>query len=303
MQTVVGVRSTMNKSLTLSGGLTPAPVSIFPVAGCRVLRTELIIDEEIPYDQWEQIGEFLCKLDDGVQWWLGDWLNYGERTYGETYAQVVDATGYRAETLWNAAYIAGQFESSSREEDLSWSHHKAVVGLDPQDRRDLLKRAKDEQWSSKDTERRARARKTFKEIERRPDTLWTVNQQMAEEWLLVRERVRSFAEKYPQTTSPTDSYIEEIEYILKEGAKTDFNEILLYWIREGYQSVEAIAQATKKERTLIKVALENLVEAGTLRTIQQGGKTDVARGAAITLYLINYAPDGEVAVTEEDDED
>jgi hypothetical protein len=296
---------TLNPSrrIALTGGSDRSQTSILPVTGCRFLPTRLVIDEDIEFEQWERIGEFLWTLEEGVQWWLGDWLNFGERKYGETYAQVADVTGYKVETLKHAAYIANQFESCSREHNLSWGHHKAVVGLEPKDRTELLSQARQEQWNCRETERRARARKTFKDIEKRPDIVWSANQQMAEDWLAVREQVRRFAERYPQATAPTDSYVEEIEYILKEAAKTDFKAILLFWIGEGYETLDALAQATKKDRFVIKVALDELVEAGKLRTVKQGGKTDFARGAAITLYLINYQPEAETLQDSDSDED
>ena len=256
---------------------------------------QLVIDEDIEFDQWLRIGGFLWTLEGGVMWWLGDWLNFGERKYGETYAQAAEITGYKVQTLKNAAWVASQYESSTRVDDLSFSHHQAVASLPPKDRKELLKKADGEKWDCREMERRARARKTLKEMEKRPDLLWSENKQMAEEWLAVREQVRRFAELYPQTSAPTDSYIEEIEYILKEGAKTDFNEILLFWIREGYETIDAIVQATKKDRFVINVALDELVRIGRLRTIKQGGKTDVARGAVTTLYLINYPAEMETS--------
>lgn len=290
--------------------LTPSPgiaissnPSILPVTGCRFLPTRLELDEDIEFEQWERIGEFLWTLEEGVQWWLGDWLNFGERKYGETYAQAAAVIPYKVETLHNAAYVAARFEFSSREENLSWGHHKAVVGLESEDRRELLSKASAEQWNCRETERRARARRTFKEIEKRPDIVWSSNQEMAEEWLAVREQVRRFAERYPQATAPTDSYIDEIEYILKEAAKTDFKGVLLFWIAEGYETIDALSQSTKKERYVVKLALDELVEAGKLRTVKQGGKTDAARGAAITLYLINYPPDKEVIQDNDGDDD
>jgi hypothetical protein len=299
---VSGAKARMNANPSSRIASFSGPASILPVTGCRFLPTQLIIDDDIQFEQWERIGEFLWTLEEGVQWWLGDWLNFGERKYGESYAQAAEVVPYKVETLKNAAYVASQFELSSREDNLSWGHHKAVVGLEADDRRDLLAKAKEEQWNCRETERRARARKTFKEIEKRPDTIWTVNQEMAERWLVVREQVRRFAESYPQATSATDSYVEEIEYLLKEGAKTDFKAILLYWIGEGCESIESLVNATKKDRLVIKVALDDLVESGKLRTVKQGGKTDFARGAAITLYLINYQPEAEGQTIESDDD-
>jgi len=67
--------------------------------------------------------------------WLGDWLAYGERAYGETYAQALDATDYEYGTLRDAMWVTKQFALSRRRDNLSWSHHREVAALPP-DRQD-----------------------------------------------------------------------------------------------------------------------------------------------------------------------
>jgi hypothetical protein len=43
-------------------------------------------------------------MEKGVKWWLGDWLNFGERKYGETYSQAIDTTGHSYQALANAKW-------------------------------------------------------------------------------------------------------------------------------------------------------------------------------------------------------
>ncbi len=59
-------------------------------------------------------------------WAIGDWLNYGERRYGEMYAQAVDATGYENGTLRDAKWVSGAYELSIRIYNLSFAHHRIV---------------------------------------------------------------------------------------------------------------------------------------------------------------------------------
>lgn len=40
-----------------------------------------------------------------IHWCLGDMLNYGERVYGETYAQVADVTGHSKNTLYRDTWV------------------------------------------------------------------------------------------------------------------------------------------------------------------------------------------------------
>lgn len=76
-----------------------------------------------------------------------DWLNYGERAYGEKYSQAIDATGFEYGAVANFAWVAKAVEPSTRVESLSWTHHREVAALDPSDQAQWLERAEAEQWS------------------------------------------------------------------------------------------------------------------------------------------------------------
>ena len=36
-----------------------------------------------------------------MHFWIGDWLNYGERKWGEKYKEALEKTGYDYQTLRN----------------------------------------------------------------------------------------------------------------------------------------------------------------------------------------------------------
>ena len=55
--------------------------------------TALVVRGEPSFDEWESVGAFLHQVDGAVQWWIGDWLNYGEKAYGEKYSQALDVAG------------------------------------------------------------------------------------------------------------------------------------------------------------------------------------------------------------------
>ena len=80
-------------------------------------------------------------------WWVGDWLNYGERRYGEMYAQAVDATGYENKTLRNAKWVASIYELSLRRDNLTFGHHSIVAALPVEERTAILAKAEREGWS------------------------------------------------------------------------------------------------------------------------------------------------------------
>ena len=90
------------------------------------------------FEQWTKCGEFLKSANGAVHFWIGDWLNYGEKKYGETYAQAIDQTSYEYGTLLNDKYVASRVEISRRRDNLSFSHHQEVAALSPEEQTELL---------------------------------------------------------------------------------------------------------------------------------------------------------------------
>ena len=127
----------------MAGGLTTAtPVDLSQDASYD--STCLTLRENLPYERWMEIGGFLQHVERSVGWWIGDWLQYGERTYGERYAQAIEATGMKVERLKNYVWVAGAIEKSTRVDNLSWSHHREVAALTPPQQAEWLQRAQDE---------------------------------------------------------------------------------------------------------------------------------------------------------------
>lgn len=107
-------------------------------------------DRELTFEEWEQAGQMLQSIGRAWQWWVGDWLNYGEARYGEKYAQAIDLTGLGYDAVANAAWVAAAVEPSTRVETLSWTHHRLVAQLDPLAQREWLTRARDEGMSTRE---------------------------------------------------------------------------------------------------------------------------------------------------------
>lgn len=121
-------------------------------AGAEWNPNALVLPGDLSFEQWEQVGATLSTMERGVNWWIGDWLNYGERAYGEKYAQAVEETGKRRQTLMNLASVAGRIPPDERRPDLSWSAHRAVAYLEPADRERLLDEAESKGWGSRELE-------------------------------------------------------------------------------------------------------------------------------------------------------
>lgn len=111
-----------------------------------VTETGLELPPDLTYDEWESVGRTLQRIERSVMWWVGDWLRYGERKYGETYSQALEATDYAYQTLANAAWVSGRIEPSLRRENLSWHHHKEVAALEPDEQAVWLDKATANDW-------------------------------------------------------------------------------------------------------------------------------------------------------------
>ena len=72
---------------------------------------------------------------------LGDWLNYGERKYGEMYTQAIDELDYTKQALKDAKWVSAQVEKSRRRDNLSFSHHREVAPLEPDEQEEWSGRA------------------------------------------------------------------------------------------------------------------------------------------------------------------
>jgi hypothetical protein len=82
----------------------------------------------LSFERWAGIGVTLQQMHKSINWWIGDWLRYGEDYFGEDAYQAVKlATGRGDESLSQVTWVASRFPASTRVPELSWSHHRAVL--------------------------------------------------------------------------------------------------------------------------------------------------------------------------------
>ncbi len=120
--------------------------------------------KDIDVHEWIHAGKRLGAMTRCSQWWLGDWIRYGTRRWGEKYREVSQITGYDIQSLRNFAYVAGRVEAYRRRDGLTWSHHAEVGSLQPADQERWLDLAESEKMSVSDlrTELRAARRNDSK---------------------------------------------------------------------------------------------------------------------------------------------
>ena len=109
--------------------------------------TELILPEDTSFEDWTAIGQRLQWINKGIHWWLGDLLKFGERKWGEKYAQAIEETPFTKQTLMNDVWVASAIKPSARREKLSFGHHSVVAALPPDERDEWLDAAEREGWT------------------------------------------------------------------------------------------------------------------------------------------------------------
>ncbi len=222
------------------------------------------LPEDLTFAEWEQIGEVLRYLGKSVMWWIGDWVRYGERKYGEMYAQAIEVTGYDYQTLADAVYVAKHVDFSRRHENLSWSHHKEIASRDPSEQAALLDRVEQEGWTREQLRRELRQRRlgapspTNEDPLDHPDDLagldeygtplvWNDNQ-TAEHLNPVRVLVRfDFNVPNPQTRTRGDKRDEPREAVESEAKRKPISLTFPVSVREaGWQGLSEVADALRK---------------------------------------------------------
>ena len=114
----------------------------------QITATSWKLPRSLDEVDWIRCGQFLCRVEGAVQWWIGDWWAYGsEREYGDG-VELAQRVGGNYGTLRNYAFVCNNFELSRRRDNLSFGHHQAVCGLSSRREQDRwLSRAEREQLS------------------------------------------------------------------------------------------------------------------------------------------------------------
>lgn len=134
--------------------ITPASITPIVYLSEHVLatKTSLQFIPGVTYAEWSDVGFRLRDIEKSIHWWIGDWLRYGEDVWGEDiYSIIMAETGFTLKTLQNDKWVAGRFDISSRDEALSFSHHRMVADIENTElRSELLAQAKQNQWTVAD---------------------------------------------------------------------------------------------------------------------------------------------------------
>jgi hypothetical protein len=107
------------------------------IKGVTITPVGLEISGDMSFEQWQDIGKRLGRVNDRFQWFIGDWWNYGCHRYGRR-EQAAEQWGLAPHTCDNCGSVAARFHPSRRREDLPFSHHAEVAFLPEHEADDLL---------------------------------------------------------------------------------------------------------------------------------------------------------------------
>lgn len=122
---------------------TPRAVDDALALGAEFTDTGLVFSGRLTLDQLERIGRFCARTERALQWWIGDWFNAGEEMHGELFAQVLDAAALDPKTVEQYAWVCRCVAPERRRADLSFSHHREVAAMLPDEQTTWLTRAAD----------------------------------------------------------------------------------------------------------------------------------------------------------------
>lgn len=96
--------------------------------------------EELPFEEWQEIGRRFGDATKRFSWALGDWLVYGSKNYrgrvsAELYEQAERTTGIDRASLVALATVCRRIPIEKRIESLSFEHHQAVSSIANEERR------------------------------------------------------------------------------------------------------------------------------------------------------------------------
>ncbi len=110
-------------------------------------NTGLQLPEHFTEEEFFAAGKFLSRVEQGMQWAIGDW--YNAIPWGDKEA-ACDKAGLNYQTAKQYGFVCQKFQMLTRVNNLSFKHHRmlAIEALDEERRASLLAEAEANNWTS-----------------------------------------------------------------------------------------------------------------------------------------------------------
>lgn len=118
----------------------------------KLTATGIVITGEISRDEMMQLGYQIGGMHAAIQWAAGDYLVECERRFEHEAEALMDALGISLESRGQYRRVSEFIPPAERIDGLSWSHHRAVAHLEPEQRTHYLTEAKEQGWVKRELE-------------------------------------------------------------------------------------------------------------------------------------------------------
>lgn len=125
-------------------------LSLIQLSNCTLTETSAVFTQQLDYKQWIEAGRKLCKAGACLNWWLGDWLLFGVKEYGDRVKvaeSMSEEIGFSYDQLRAAMLVSDSVKDAIRIATLSWSHHREVAAMKPKQQSEWLAKATVHGWS------------------------------------------------------------------------------------------------------------------------------------------------------------
>lgn len=112
----------------------------------------LNLPDDITPERFEAVGYVLRNMGNSLHWAYGDYLSTAERLFGEEGYQYGEVLGLSEVSRMQYIRVALRVPEERRKAKLSWSHHRAVAPLEPEDQERWLDLAIISDWNKSQLE-------------------------------------------------------------------------------------------------------------------------------------------------------
>lgn len=155
-------------SLTSFDPKTAALIADIRALGGDPLPNGLVLPNDITPEQFEAMAFKIGMWHEAIKWWIGDLEFQGEAVFGEAVYQYLETLNISNESKRQYLRVAGDVPLQRRRTELSWSHHRAVAPLAPDDQIEWLQRAVESRWTKQELEAQIKEWRGIPEKPRRP---------------------------------------------------------------------------------------------------------------------------------------
>lgn len=120
------------------GALTLGDGDVIDVGMFRLTPTGMLFYEGATEDDFKTIGGILFRIQNSIQWLIGDWLNAAAVYEFAEIALIAAQYGRSPKTLQNWKYTASSVPYEARRVELEYNHHVVVQGLSVDEQKRLL---------------------------------------------------------------------------------------------------------------------------------------------------------------------